>query len=121
VKGMEFYSAAAQIIPLVFVVALIEMRLFGFTSYPGARAHRSAWIAVVVLGEIRALSILYYEDTLTFLDPGFVAFALFVAALPLIVTAYGQLYAEHVRPGHPARQHIDRQDDDLPKSPPTAP
>jgi hypothetical protein len=60
-RGLEFYSAAAQIIPVLLLVVAFQIR--GYTSAPGWRWFALAEFILVITGEVRALEVLRTQDT----------------------------------------------------------
>jgi len=70
VKGLEFYSAAATIIPVLVLVFGIEFNLRRLSVYLSRRLRLLAvfLLAFWTLGEARALRVLQAEDA-AFYDP----------------------------------------------------
>jgi hypothetical protein len=64
-KGIEFYSTAAQIIPILLLVLVIEVRAFplAFSLSSLYRALAFALLAIIVAGEFSALHVLQVDDT----------------------------------------------------------
>ena len=59
VKGLEFYSAAAQIIPLLLILLAFQARSFA----SGRLSKWAYWIVVFAfMGETCALTALYFEE-----------------------------------------------------------
>jgi hypothetical protein len=97
VKGLDFYSTAAQIIPVILIVLAFQAR-----SFDSARLSKWAyWIVVLAfMGETQALVILYREDTTGLLDVvlvGSVLIVLGVLVFLAIVLAPGGFLSMRTR------------------------
>jgi hypothetical protein len=94
VKGLEFYSAAAQIIPVLVLVFVIEFRMSTVWPYLPRHLRVLAFflLGFAALGEMRALHVLQSEHA-WLLDPWIVWTALGGLALGIISGTTGNPFA----------------------------
>jgi hypothetical protein len=94
VKGLGFYEAAAQIIPVLVLVVLLELRLARPSRWPGGPADHWAkvgfWFVGITCAEAVALITLYTEEPNWVTAVG-VAFPLFLLWLLIL---YGAVRAQ---------------------------
>jgi hypothetical protein len=90
-EGLEFYSTAAQIIPVILLALVLEARLLGLS--PDERLAESLWIVAfvgaMVVGEMSALAVLREGEPASGLEDAVIILAIFygvvlIAALPVL-------------------------------------
>jgi cytochrome bd-type quinol oxidase subunit 2 len=84
-KSLEFYAAAAQVIPVLLLVVGFQIR--GYTRAPFWRWFALAEFIFVIAGEIRALEVLRTQET-SWADPWMTQASIFI----LITTIGASLF-----------------------------
>jgi hypothetical protein len=94
-QGLAFYEAAAQVIPVLILVLVIEFRMSDVWPYLPRymRFMTFAILAFCVIAEFRAFRVLYVEDA-TFVDPWLVGGTMFSLGLSIIAASTGNPFVQ---------------------------